>query len=47
MENLFVFESELSIFKARHPEYNHFEEQRDNFRELIGYNASVAKENSK
>lgn len=44
MEKLFVCESELSTFKARHPEYNCFEEQRDSFGELIGYNASVAKE---
>ena len=46
MEKLFVFESELSTFKARHPEYNYFEEQKDKFGELVGYNASVIKENN-
>lgn len=46
MENLFVCESELSTFKARHPEYNYFEEQRDSFGEVIGYNAFVAKKNN-
>ena len=46
MEKLFVCASELSTFKARHPEYNCFEEQRDSFGELIGYNVFVAKENN-
>ena len=46
MEKLFVFESELSAFKVRHPEYNHFEEQKDDFGELIGYNALVIEENN-
>ena len=46
MEKLFVCESELSTFKTRHPEYNHFEEQKDDFGELIGYNASVVEENN-
>ena len=43
---LFVFESELQIFKVRHPEYNHFEEQKDDFEELIDYNALVVEENN-
>lgn len=46
MEELFVCESELLTFKARHPEYNHFEEQKDKFGELVGYSASVVKENN-
>lgn len=45
MEELFVLASELVAFKARHPEYNNFEEVRDKYGELAGYNASVVEEN--
>ena len=46
MEKLFVCASELLTFKAHHPEYNYFEEQRNSFGELIGYKAFVIKENN-
>ena len=46
MEKLFVCESELKAFKVRHPEYNYFEEQKDKFGTLVGYNASVVEENN-
>lgn len=45
MEELFICASELSVFKARHPEYNNFEEVKDQFGEVVGYNASVVNEN--
>lgn len=45
MEVLFVCTSELAAFKARHPEYNHFEEVKNKYLELAGYNASVVDEN--
>ena len=44
MEILFVCASERATFKARHPEYNHFEEVKDKYGELAGYNASVVDE---
>ena len=44
MEILFVCASELATFNARHPEYNHFEEVKDKYGELAGYNASVVDE---
>ena len=44
MEKLFICASELATFKARHPEYNHFEEVKDKYGELAGYNASVVDE---
>ena len=47
MAKLFVCESELEAFKVRHPEYNYFEEQKDKFGTLVGYNASIIKENYK
>ena len=46
MEILFVCASELVTFKARHPEYNHFEEVKDKYGELAGYNALVVDENN-
>ena len=46
MEILFVCASELVAFKERHPEYNHFEEVKDKYEELAGYNASVVDENN-
>lgn len=45
MKKLFVCASELATFKARHPEYNHFEEVKNKYGELAGYNASVVNEN--
>lgn len=45
MEKLFICASELSMFKAHHPEYNHFEEVKDKYGELAGYNVSVVNEN--
>ena len=45
MEELFVCTSELAPFKARHPEYNVYEEQYDNYGELVGYVAKVEKDN--
>ena len=48
MEELFICASELSVFKARHPEYNNFEEVKDELGEVVGYNASIVdKENNK
>ncbi len=44
MEELFVLISELTAFKARHPEYN-FEEAKDKYGNVVGYNASVVEEN--
>lgn len=46
MEELFVCASELETFKARHPEYNHFEEVKNKYEELAGYNVSVVDENN-
>lgn len=45
MEKLFVCTSELAAFKERHPEYNHFEEVKNKYGELAGYNASIVNEN--
>lgn len=45
MEELFICASELATFKVRHPEYNNFEEVKDKFGEVVGYNASVVDEN--
>lgn len=47
MKELFVCASELAAFKERNPEYNHFEEVKDKYGELSGYNASVVEENDK
>ena len=47
MAELFVCASELAAFKERNPEYNHFEEVKDKYGELAGYNASVVEENEK
>ena len=44
MEKLFICASELSMLKARHPEYNNFEEVKDKFGEVVGYNASIVDE---
>ena len=46
MEELFICASELATFKARYPEYNHFEEVKDKYGELAGYNALVIDENN-
>lgn len=43
-EELFIMSSELSTFKARHPEYNHFEEVKNKYGEVAGYNCSIVKE---
>lgn len=45
MKKLFVCASELATFRARHPEYNHFEKVYNEDRELAGYIASVINEN--
>ncbi len=45
MEELFVLVSELAAFKARHPEYNNFEEVKDKYGDVVGYNASIVEEN--
>lgn len=47
MEELFVCASELAAFKARHPEYNNYEEVYNKYGELAGYVASVENENEK
>lgn len=44
MKKLFVCASELETFKASHPEYNNFEEVKDKFGEVVGYNASIVDE---
>lgn len=41
MEELFVCASELASFKARHPKYNVYKEQYDEYGELVGYVAKV------
>lgn len=38
---LLICASELSVFKAHHPEYNHFEEVKDEYGEVAGYNCSI------
>ena len=43
-EELFIMPSELSMFKARHPEYNHFEEVKNKYGEVAGYNCSIVEE---
>lgn len=43
-EELFIMPSELSTFKARHPEYNHFEEVKDKYGKVAGYNCSIVEE---
>lgn len=43
-EELFIMPSELSAFKARHPEYNHFEEVKDKYGNVAGYNCSIVEE---
>lgn len=45
MKTLFICESEFAAFTALHPEYNHFEEVKDKYDELVGYNVSVVDEN--
>ena len=47
MAELFVFASELAAFKKSNPEYNNFEEVKNKYGELTGYNASVVEENDK
>ena len=47
MAELFVFASELAAFKEINPEYNNFEEVKNKYGELAGYNASVVEENDK
>ena len=46
MKKLFICESEFVAFTTLHPEYNHFEEVKDKYGELAGYNASVVNENN-
>lgn len=43
-EELFIMPSELSTFKDRHPEYNHFEEVKDKYGDVAGYNCSIVEE---
>ena len=43
-EELFIIPFELSTFKALHPEYNHFEEVKNKYGEVAGYNCSIVKE---
>lgn len=43
-EELFIMPSELVTFKASHPEYNHFEEVKNKYGEVAGYNCSVVEE---
>ena len=45
MEELFVFETELEIFKQCHPEYNVYEEQYDKYGDLVGYIAKIEEDN--
>lgn len=45
-KTLFVLASEFAAFRARNPEYNYFEKQKDKFGEVVGYNAFVVKENN-
>ena len=45
MKRLFICESEFEAFTALHPEYNHFEEVKNKYEELVGYNVSVINEN--
>lgn len=45
MKTLFICESEFVAFTTLHPEYNHFEEVKDKYEELVGYNVSVINEN--
>lgn len=45
MEELFVCTSELAPFKVRHPKYNVYEEQYDEYGELVGYVAKVEEDN--
>lgn len=41
MKTLFILASEVSVFTARHPEYNNFEPVKDSTKEVVGYNASI------
>lgn len=43
-EELFICASELSAFKARHPEYNKYEEVYNKYGELAGYVARVVED---
>ena len=45
MKTLFICESEFVAFTALHPEYNHFEEVKNQYEELVGYYVSVINEN--
>lgn len=45
MKKLFICESEFEAFTALHPEYNHFEEVKNQYEELVGYYVSVVNEN--
>lgn len=45
MKRLFICESEFVAFTTLHPEYNHFEEVKNKYEELVGYNAFIVDEN--
>lgn len=47
MVELFVCTSEFVSFITSHPEYNHFEEVKNKYGELVGYDVSVVEENDK
>lgn len=47
MEEIFILKDELSQFQFKHPEYNHFEKVKDNYNEVIGYNASIIQKKNK
>lgn len=47
MDKLFICESELAVFKTRHPEYNSFTEVKDNEGNLVGYDCEIVEENEK
>ena len=46
-KTLFVCASEIATFRARNPEYNYFEEQKDKFGEVVGYKVFVVEEYNK
>lgn len=41
MNPLFILASEVSVFIARHPEYNYFRKVKDRTGEIVGYTAYV------
>ena len=45
MKKLFICASELAAFTTLHPEYNHFEEVKNKYEELVGYDVSVVNKN--